>query len=77
MIEVTRYSGEKIYLNADLIEYVEATPDTIIALTTGKKYMVKEKVDQVVDKVMEYHRQISHLYGVRQKQGTGVEPEQS
>lgn len=76
MIEVTRFNGDRIYLNADLIEYVEATPDTIVALTTGKKYMVKEKVDQVVDKVKEYHRQISPLFGVDLKKVVGVKLEE-
>ena len=61
MIEVTKLNGESFFLNADLIEYVEATPDTIIALTTGKKYMVREGVKQVVERVMEYHRQASPL----------------
>ncbi len=65
MIEVTRLNGGKIVLNADLIEYVESTPDTIIALTTGKKYIVKEDVAAVVEKVKEYHRQVSPLFGRR------------
>ncbi|MCE5272865.1 flagellar FlbD family protein [bacterium] len=65
MIEVTRLNGGKIVLNADLIEYVESTPDTIIALTSGKKYIVLEDVAAVVEKVKEYHRQVSPLFGRR------------
>lgn len=76
MIEVTRFNGDRIYLNADLIEYVEATPDTIVALTTGKKYMVRENVDQVVDKVKDYHRQISPLFGVDLKKVVGAKSEE-
>lgn len=46
-------------MNAELIETLEATPDTIVSLTTGKKLMVVESVDQVIDKVMAYRRSLS------------------
>ncbi len=65
MIEVTRLNGGKIVINADLIEYVETTPDTIIALTSGKKYIVQDDLATVVEKVKEYHRQVSPLFGHR------------
>lgn len=42
MIDVTRLNGKEITINADLIETVEETPDTVITLTTGKKIIVKE-----------------------------------
>ncbi len=54
MISVTRLNGEHLYVNADLIETVEATPDTLIAFTTGKKMMVLESVDEVVERIKEY-----------------------
>ena len=56
MIKVTRLNGQEIVVNADLIEYLEASPDTIIALTNGKKIMVKESVDEVIERVIEYRR---------------------
>ncbi|CUU06071.1 flagellar protein FlbD [Candidatus Thermokryptus mobilis] len=56
MIKVTRLNGQEIVINADLIEYLEASPDTIIALINGKKIMVKESVDEVIEKVTEYRR---------------------
>jgi len=56
MIKVTRLNGQEIVVNADLIEYLESSPDTIIALTTGKKIMVKESVDEVVERIIEYRR---------------------
>ena len=64
MIKVTRINGAEMVLNADLIETLEATPDTVIALTNGKKLMVKEKVDEVVDKVIEYRRRIFEMVRV-------------
>jgi flagellar protein FlbD len=56
MIEVTRLNNQKVIINADLIEFVEASPDTIISTTTGKKVLVKESTDEVIDKVIAYHR---------------------
>ena len=58
MINLTRLNDSKIVVNSDLIEFVEAIPDTIITLTTGQKFMVKESVEQVVNKVTEYRRSI-------------------
>jgi len=59
MIELTKLSNkqdEKIVVNADLIEFVERTPDTLISTTTGKKLMVKETVEEVVEKVVVFRR---------------------
>jgi len=56
MIKVTRLNGSELVINADLIEFVEAIPDTIISLVTGKKIMIKETTDAVVQKVAEFRR---------------------
>ena len=64
MIRVTRLNGAELVLNADLIESLEATPDTIVALTTGKKLMVKEAVDDVVSKIVEYRQLIFKMVQV-------------
>jgi flagellar protein FlbD len=58
MVKVTKLNGTEIALNADLIESIEATPDTVIALTTGKKLMVKEPVEDVIARIVEYRRRI-------------------
>jgi len=58
MIYVSRLNGSEFVLNAELVREVEATPDTIITLTTGQKVMVRESVDEVVAAVLEYRRQI-------------------
>lgn len=58
MIEVTRLKGSKIIINAELIEVVEQTPDTVITLTSGKKYVVSETGKEIVDLVVEYKRKI-------------------
>ncbi len=54
MIRVTRLNGERFALNPDLIERVEAHPDTVAFLVDGTKYVVKESVDEVLDEIREY-----------------------
>ena len=57
MISVTRFNDSTLIINADLIQTVEETPDTVITLTTGTKFIVKEKSKEIVDKVVEYKRE--------------------
>ncbi len=61
MIELHRLQNQKIIINADLIEFLESTPDTIVSTTTGKKIIVKESVQEVIDKVVEYKRLTSQV----------------
>jgi len=56
MIKLTRLGGEPFILNAELIRYVEANPDTFITLTNGDRMVVREGTDVVVDRVIEYHQ---------------------
>jgi flagellar protein FlbD len=58
MIKLTRLSHELLVLNSDLIEYMEATPDTVITLTTGQKLRVSESADQVIARIVEFRRSI-------------------
>ncbi len=58
MIELTRLNGTKFVLNAELIETVESTPDTVITLITDKKLVVLEKKDEIVNKVIQYKKHI-------------------
>lgn len=58
MIKVTRLNGKEYYLNADLIEIVEETPDTVITLRDGKKLVVCESVDEVIKRILKYKQDI-------------------
>lgn len=58
MIKLTKLNGKTFVINAELIETAESTPDTVVTLTTGKKYIVKEKADDIIDKVIQYKKQI-------------------
>ena len=56
MIDVTRLNGKALTINAELIETVEETPDTVITLTTGKKIIVKESRQNVKNLVILYRK---------------------
>ena len=58
MIKLTRLSHEPLVLNSDLIEYMEASPDTVITLTNGQKLRVSETADEVIERVIEFRRAI-------------------
>ena len=62
MIEVTRLKGKKMMINAELIETVEETPDTVITLTNGKKFVVSESAEEVTSLVIGYKRKILALF---------------
>lgn len=65
MINLTRLNNSTIVLNALLIERIEHTPDTVITLTTGRKVVVLESRDEVVEKA------IGYLQGLRGDSGDG------
>ncbi|PKK91378.1 MAG: flagellar protein [Candidatus Wallbacteria bacterium HGW-Wallbacteria-1] len=58
MIKLTRLSGKTYYVNAEQIEFAEATPDTVITLLNGKKLVVSESIEDIVERVSDYHRQV-------------------
>ena len=58
MIELTRLNHVPLILNSDLIEHIEVTPDTVITLTTGQRFLVLEPADEVVQKVIAFRRAI-------------------
>ncbi|MEP6963058.1 MAG: flagellar FlbD family protein [Acidobacteriota bacterium] len=58
MIRVTRINHAPLVLNSDLIEHVETTPDTVISLTGGQKYVVLESADEVIEKVVDFRRRL-------------------
>jgi len=58
MITLTRLNNKAFVLNAELIKMIEETPDTLITLTGGDRVMVRESRQDVVDKAIDYARQI-------------------
>jgi flagellar protein FlbD len=58
MILVTRLNGTQFFVNAELIQYVEPTPDTVITLMNNNKLIVKDKPQEIVEKIIEYQQKI-------------------
>ncbi len=58
MIRLTELSGREIVINALLVERIEAVPDTVITVTNGNCFVVREDVDTVIEKSVAYLRSL-------------------
>ena len=58
MIALTRLNGQQFVVNADKIRYVEQTPDTVVCCDTGDRLMVKETLQEVMQRAIDYARTI-------------------
>jgi flagellar protein FlbD len=58
MIQLTRLNHNPLIVNSDLIEHIEVTPDTVITLSSGQKFMVQESAQEVVDRIVSFRRAI-------------------
>ena len=58
MIHLTRLNQSPVVVNADLIEHIEMTPDTVIVLTTGQKILVRDTANEIIDKVVCFRRSV-------------------
>ncbi len=58
MIEVSKLGGERFFVNAETIDFIEATPDTVLTLASGKKILVLEPPDVIIDKIVAYKQLI-------------------
>ncbi|MTV47803.1 flagellar protein FlbD [Heliobacillus mobilis] len=54
MIKLSRLNQTELVVNAELIETIESTPDSVVTLTTGKKLVVLENTDEIIAKVIAY-----------------------
>ncbi|MDA3899346.1 MAG: flagellar FlbD family protein [Spirochaetes bacterium] len=59
MIEVHRLNGSPFYINCDHIETMEETPDTVVHLTNDRTYVVTEKAEEIINKIVSYKSRIS------------------
>ncbi|MCL2015239.1 MAG: flagellar FlbD family protein [Defluviitaleaceae bacterium] len=59
MIPVTKLNQQETVVNCDLIELIEANPDTTITMTTGRKLIITDSVDSILEKIVAYKRQIN------------------
>jgi flagellar protein FlbD len=54
VILVHRLRGEPMFINCDLVESIESTPDTIVTMVDGRRLVVSESPDQVIERVRDY-----------------------
>lgn len=58
MIHLLKLNGTEVVVNAELIESLESTPDTVVNLATGNRFLVKDSVAEVVAKIIEYRKKV-------------------
>lgn len=63
MIKVTRLDNREVLVNESLVEFIESTPETIISMTTGRKVVVRESVEEVVRRIAEYRARALPIAG--------------
>lgn len=71
MIQVTRLNGTPLWLNPVLIEVIEATPDTIVTLTNGHKYVLSDTPEGIRDAIVEFMQHIGLIGTSRGKDDLG------
>lgn len=59
MIELTKMNNEKFYVNPNMIEVVEITPDRLITLMSGRKYYVLEPIGEITEKFEQFYRRVN------------------
>lgn len=62
MITVTRLNGKRIVVNAELIRTVEENPDTTITLVNGDHLLVRERMQEIIEKAVEYGRHLRRMF---------------
>jgi flagellar protein FlbD len=72
MISLTRLTGAQFALNPDLVERVDCTPDTVITLVDGTKYLVAESLTDVVDSVLDYRARVLATASILERTEDGV-----
>ena len=66
MIHVSRLDGKDFVINCELIQSIEETPDTVLTLLNGEKFVILEPADEIVSRVITYRRQV---YGNMPRRG--------
>jgi flagellar protein FlbD len=61
MITLHKLNGSAVVINAELIESLEIGQQTVVALATGNRFLVRESADEITQKVLEYRRQVNAL----------------
>ena len=65
MIHLTRLNNEPLIVNAELIKFIEHTPDTVLTLVTGEKIVVLESAHQVLERIVQFRRELITVLGTQ------------
>lgn len=68
MIKITKLNKEEVFANPDLIEFIEACPDTALLMQGGRRMVIRESVDDVVEQIMKYKKFVHANIMVRKPQ---------
>jgi flagellar protein FlbD len=63
MIKVTRLNDSVLMINVEMIQSLQSTPDTVITFTNHDRLMVKEPVEEISQRIVDYQRSVNTLYG--------------
>lgn len=76
MIQLTRLNHKPLIINSDLIEHIESTPDTVLSLTSGQTFVVRESAEEVIERVVGFRRSLLRgLLTCPMVKDSGSEPE--
>ncbi len=73
MIELTRLNGRTMMLNSDLVKTAEASPDTVLTLINGEKVIVREKLAEVMERILAYRARLLAVVARRLEQHGGLQ----
>ena len=59
MIKLNRLNGSEIVINPELIEWIESNPDTTLCLATGARIIVRNGMEEVIEKIMDYRKALA------------------
>jgi flagellar protein FlbD len=66
MIWLTRFDGTRFALNADIIQSIEETPDTVITITNGHHFVVRERADDLMRQIIDFRHRVLVGFGDHQ-----------
>ena len=73
MILLTKINNAQVVVNSDMMQSIEETPDTVITLSNGDKVVVKERMADIIDKIVEFRRRVRQLVETEYKQQYGTD----
>ena len=73
MILLTKINNALVTVNCDMIQSIEETPDAVITLSNGDKIVVKERMIEIIEKIVEYRRRIRQMVETEYKRQYGTE----